>query len=63
MITDKLLGSRSLRLALGLGALLATALPAYAAVWVRGHWAPGGVWVPGHWAYGVWYPGHWVIAP
>jgi hypothetical protein len=51
MSTTRLFG-RSLALVLGLGAVLATATPASAAVWVPGHFTLGGAWVPGHWRPG-----------
>lgn len=76
MIAEKLPHRRWLALGFGAAALLAgSALPAEAAVWVRGHWTVAG-WVPGHWRPGpalvvagppgvvvpphrVWVPGHW----
>jgi hypothetical protein len=42
---------KALALVIGLAAVLLTALPAYAAVWVPPHYGPRG-WVPGHWAHG-----------
>lgn len=60
---------KALALAAGLATVLASALPAYAAVWIPGHWV-GGRFIPGHYAAGpgprvavvvphrVWIPGH-----
>ena len=51
---------KSLTLAAGLATVLFVALPAYAAVWIPGHYGPGGHWIPGHWGPG---PGAVVVEP
>lgn len=50
---------KSLALAAGVATLLASALPAYAAVWVPGHWQ-GGRFIAGHYAAG---PGAVIVRP
>lgn len=49
--------AKSLALAAGLATLLFSAMPARAAVWIPGHYGPGGGWIPGHWAPGPGGPG------
>lgn len=44
--------TRGLALAVGLASALMAAAPAYAAVWVPGHYGPYGRWIPGHWGPG-----------
>jgi len=51
MVSTRSFG-RALILGAGLIAMLASAIPAHAAVWVPGWRGPGGVWHPGHWAPG-----------
>jgi len=58
--------------ALGLFMMGASALPALAATWIPGHYAPNGAYITGHWVggpgiwinghyapNGVWIAGHW----
>lgn len=44
--------AKPLVLAATLAAVLLSALPAHAAVWIPGHIGPGGRWIPGHYAPG-----------
>ena len=56
MFSTRLL-AKPLALAATLAAVLLTALPAHAAVWIPGHVGPGGGWIPGHYAPGPGGPG------